>query len=139
MVADAATATRTFTVSTSDYSLAGDYSLTVTPKTATAEDAISGVTLTIALKITDPCEPPGITASTVAVSTYQLNRDQITIAWPAWTLNPSTCSITYAVSIPSAISSIAACNVNSKTCNIVGDYTKTSTVGSHSITVTGVT
>ena len=96
-------ATRTIAVDTIDTSHAGTYTLSVTSLTP-GGITIPNKTTTISLTITDPCEPPTTTtASTVTAQEYTLGDSALSITWPAFTTEPSSCVLTYTTGIPAEI------------------------------------
>jgi len=139
-------AARTLKVNIADTSLtslAGDYSITINPKTSTGT-AISGKTLTVSLKIVDRCEPvlawssgsTTVTSVTTATDSYTLGDAEKTITWPVRTPDPTRCVIDYNVVIPSTITSYVTVDKTARTLKVhVSDTTLTSLAGAYEITI----
>lgn len=127
---------RKFTVDTSTTGHAGTWTLTATGVTPDGT-AIATLSTTITLTIGDPCEPPTTTMATVTDQTYQIGAEKLSFTWDAWTFDPTTCVMTYAATIPSALSTAVTCTVATRTCEV--ESALTTIIGYWGIVITAKT
>jgi len=98
------------------------------------------VTLTITLTIIDPCEPPkdGVTGSTLDAVTYVPGEEGISFTYPAWTVAPTECVISYVFT--TTATGFVTCILEARTCLVEGiyDYTSTTDYGAKNVIVTAI-
>jgi hypothetical protein len=98
---------------------------------------IPGKTQTITVIVIDPCETPVLTSVAQPSYTYTLTASKKIITWNEFTVDPSSCVISYTALIPSAAAGIMKFNETAKTLTVEGSDNKY--IGSYTVTIYGKT
>ena len=96
---------RTFTILTSNFSLAGTYEIYITSLTPSGLP-IDNLHTTITLTLIDPCEPPSISLADFkppAPVNYTIGTNTTTIHLPTFQTIPTYCSLIYSAKVPDVI------------------------------------
>lgn len=128
---------KSWKIETDGKAYAGTYHLVLT---ASYDGTALSKTQTIVLTIQEECEPPTVKLPDVSKASYKWAPGQapLTIKVPALTLTPTTCKITYVVTIPKALKDLAKVSAENGDIMVAGAAPPT-LVGKYKFTVQGKT